>query len=157
MSATQPHIWVFFYGTFMNRDVLIDHGVTPASLAPARLNGFELNVRPRVNLSPSDQTCAYGAIAAVTHEDLSRLYSDLEKVFGVKYSAQPVLADTLDGFFKPVLCFIAQHMIESPPAREYVTHLAECVRAAGLPEWYANFVESFGPKEEGSSEQGKNQ
>jgi len=143
MSATQPHVWVFFYGTFMNRNVLIDHGITPTSIVPARLTGFELYIRPRVNLLPSDRSCVYGAIASVTHEELSRLYSHLEEVFGVQYSPQPVIADTLDGFFRPVLCFIAQHMTESPPVREYVTELAECVRLAGLPEWYAEFVEAF--------------
>jgi hypothetical protein len=38
---------------------------------------------------------------------------------------------------------------------EYVKELAGAVRVAALPEWYAEFVESFGPGNEGSSEQGK--
>jgi hypothetical protein len=38
---------------------------------------------------------------------------------------------------------------------EYVEELAGAVRVAALPEWYAEFVESFGPGNEGSSEQGK--
>jgi len=147
MSGTQGHIWVFFYGTFMNRDVLINHGITPTSMVPARLNGFELYIRPRVNLMTSDRSCVYGVVAAVTYEELKKLYSHLEEAFGVKYSPQPVLADTLDGNFRPVLCFIAQHMSESPPAREYVTQLAECVREAGLPEWYAKFAEKIAADE----------
>lgn len=147
MSGAQPHVWVFFYGTFMNREVLIDHGVTPTSMVPAKLNGFELYIRPRVNLTPSDRSCVYGVLAAVTHAELSRLYLGLEEVFGVKYSPEPVLAETLDGNFRPVLCFIAQYMNESPPAQEYVTELAACVRQAGLPEWYAQFIETLAADE----------
>lgn len=155
MSATQRHVWVFFYGTFMSRDVLIAHGVTPTSVVPARLDGFELYIRPRVNLKPCDRSCVYGSVAAVTHEELSRLYTHLEEVFGVKYSPQPVLACALDGTVRPALCYIASHMDDAPATRDYVNELAEVVRAAGLPEWYAEFVESFGPEHRGKSQQSK--
>lgn len=33
--------------------VLVDQGVTPGRNVPARLNGFELYIRPRVNLRPA--------------------------------------------------------------------------------------------------------
>lgn len=156
MIATQPHVWVFFYGTFMDRNVLIDHGVTPGRMVPARLNGFELNIRPRGNLLTSDRSCVYGVIAQVTHEDLARLYSDLEERFGLKYLPEPVLTEVFDGTVRPVLCYIAPHMDDAPPTKEYVHELAEAVRAAGLPEWYAELVESFGPEKEGSTEQSDN-
>jgi hypothetical protein len=53
--------WVFFYGTFMSPGVLVDQGVTPGRNVPARLNGFELYIRPRVNLRRSDHSCVYQA------------------------------------------------------------------------------------------------
>ena len=143
---TLSRVWVFFYGTFMSADVLIEHGVTPGRIIPARLNGFELSIRPRVNLTRSDRLCAYGVIADVTHEDLARLYSDLDDRFGLKYFPEPVLAETLDGTVRPVLCYIAPHMEDGQATTEYVNQLAEAVRAAGLPDWYAEFVESFGPE-----------
>ena len=59
---------------------------------PARLNGFELSIRPRVNLMRSDRSCVYGA-----NEDLARLYSTLEELFGLKYFPEPVLAEAFDG------------------------------------------------------------
>ena len=43
-------VWVFFYGTFMSRDVLINHGVTPTNVVPGKLSGFELYIRPRGNI-----------------------------------------------------------------------------------------------------------
>lgn len=150
-------VWVFFYGTFMSPGVLIEHGVTPGRTVPARLNGFELHIRPRGNLTRSDRWCAYGVITEVTHEDLARLYSDLEERFGLKYLPEPVLAEALDGTVRPALCYIAPHMDDAPATSDYVGQLAEAVRAAGLPEWYAELVESFGPEKEGSTEQSKSQ
>ena len=138
-------VWVFFYGAFMSPGVLAEHGVTPGRIVPARLNGFELYIRPRGNLARSDRSCVYGVIADVTHEDLDRLYSDLEERFGLKYLPEPVLVEAFDGTVRPALCYIAPHMNDAPAAREYVNELVAAVRAAGLPEWYAELVDSFGP------------
>jgi hypothetical protein len=38
-------------------------------------------------------------------------------------------------------------MDDAPATKEYVNELAEAVRAAAFPEWYAELVESFGRKE----------
>ena len=111
---------------------------------PARLNGFELSIRPRVNLMRSDRSCVYGA-----NEDLARLYSTLEELFGLKYFPEPVLAEAFDGTVRPVLCYIAPRMDDAPATIEYVDQLAEAARSVGLPEWCAEFVESFRPKKSG--------
>ena len=142
-------VWVFFYGTFMSPSVLSEHGITPGRIIPARLNGFELNIRPRVNLMRSERSCVYGAMTEVTHEDLTRLYSDLEELFGLKYFPEPVLAEAFDGNVRPVRCYIAPHMDDAPATIEYVGQLAEAARSVGLPEWYAEFVESFRPEKSG--------
>ena len=133
----------------MNPSVLAEHGVTPTEVVPARLSGFCLNIRPRVNLARTDRSSVYGALAAVTHDDLAKIYSNLEEVFGLKYLPEPVLAEALDGTLRPALCYIAPHMSEAPAEREYIKQLAECVRAMGHPDWYALHVESFGPERSG--------
>ena len=146
MTATLPHVWVFFYGTFMNPGVLAEHGVIPSEVVPARLMGFDLIVRPRVNLKRADRASVYGALAAVTHDDLAKIYSSLEEVYGLKYLPEPVLAEALDGTLRPALCYITPEMSDAPAEHEYINQLAECVRAVGHPEWYALHIESFGPK-----------
>jgi hypothetical protein len=146
LTATLTRVWVFFYGTFMNPDVLAEHGVIPTEVMAARLGGFELHVRPRANLTRPGRTFIYGALAAVTHDDLAKLYSNLEEVFGLKYLPEPVLAETLDGTLRPALCYITPHMSDAPAEREYIAQLAACVRAMGHPEWYAEYVESFYPE-----------
>lgn len=146
MSLEAKKVDVFFYGTFMNRDVLSDLGVMVEKVIPAKLGGFELSIRPRANLARSEQASVYGGLTATTHSDLERLYTSLRKSYGVNYLPEPVLAETLDGQLRPALCYIAPEMREAPASRELVEHLASCVRNLGLPEWYAQHVESFAPK-----------
>ena len=149
MTETLNRVRVFFYGTFMHPDVLAEFGVTAAEVVPARLDGFELYVRPRVNLVRAERSCVYGTLAAITREDIDRLYTQIEESFGLKYFPEPVLAEALDGARVPALCYIAPHMDDGPAQQGYIDQLAECVRTLGLPEWYAAHVESFGAERGG--------
>ena len=80
---------------------------------------------------------------AVTHDDLTTIYSGLEKNFGIKYVPEAVLATTRDGFVLPALCYIVPHLPDSAPDPAFVKQLAQCVRSMGHPEWYAAHVESL--------------
>ena len=144
MTKRVKHVWVFFYGTFMHPDVLAEFGVTPSQVLPAKLAGFELRVRPRVDLLTNDRSCVYGALAAITHEEIDKLYTHIEESFGLKYFPEAVFAETLDGAHRPALCYFTHQMDDAPAEQAYVTQLADCVRSLGLPEWYAAHVESFG-------------
>jgi hypothetical protein len=146
MEVEPRRVRVFFYGTFMNPAVLAEYGIVARDLLPARVAGFELYIRPRVNLLPSAGASVYGTIACVTHEDLEKVYSDLEKRFDLKYLPEAVLAETLAGTLtvKAALCYITSQMTPGRAAPEYVKELAECVRALNLPESYALHIESFG-------------
>jgi hypothetical protein len=143
MSDAGSRVWVFFYGTFMSADVLAKHSVFPRQVVAAKLPGFELSVRPRVNLTRSDRSCAYGALALVTHSELESIYAELKQQFGLIYNPEAVLAETLEGMLRPALCYLVAAMTPGRADPGYVCELAVCVRALGLPEWYARHVESF--------------
>jgi hypothetical protein len=142
---TEKRVRIFFYGTFMTRAVLAGHGIHVPTVVPAKLSGYKLSIRPRANLIKDDCSCSYGSITALTHDEISTLYQNLAVQFGLKYLPEALIAESLDGGFIPVLCYIAPQMEESPPPPEYVRQLASCVRELGLPEWYASYVESFAP------------
>ena len=146
MELESRLVRVFFYGTFMNPAVLAAYGIAARQLLPARVANFELCICPRVNLVPSDGASVYGAVISITHDDLEKIYADLERRFGLKYLPKAVLAETLDKTptVEPALCYIASHMAPGPPAPEYVKELADCVRALNFPESYALHIESFG-------------
>jgi Gamma-glutamyl cyclotransferase, AIG2-like len=144
MSTENPAIWTFFYGTTMNPISMKDFGVTATEVRPAKLPGFDLIIRPRPNLLRSDRAVVFGSLMAVTHDDLTTLYSGLEKNFGIKYVPEAVLATTRDGFVLPALCYTVPQLPDSAPDPAFVKQLAQCVRTMGHPEWYAAHVESFG-------------
>ena len=129
----------------MSRAVLADYGIDVPKVLPAKLNGYQLSIQLRANLIKDDRSCSYGSIAELTHDEITTLYQNLERQFGLKYLPEPVIAETLDGAFIPVFCYIAPHMDESAPPSDYVRQLASCVRELGLPDWYAAHIESFAP------------
>jgi len=142
MTPAVP-IHVFFYGTFMLARVVAEHGVTVGPVIPARVAGFELTIRPRVNLVRKADAWVFGSVVAVAHADLDALYGDLAERFELTYRPEAVVAITETGALLPALCYIAPAMSAAAPDPSYVAELAECVRSLGHPEWYARHVESF--------------
>jgi hypothetical protein len=144
LTAAPTRIWVFFYGTIMNPLVMKEFGVTVTDVLPAKVNGFDITVAPRPTLIRSDRDSVFGSIMRVSHEDLTTIYSGLEKNFGVIYRPEAVLAVTLDGALRAVLCYIALTMAAAAPHPEFLKQLARCVRTMGHPEWYAAHIEAQG-------------
>lgn len=128
----------------MSSDILAEQEVFSFEIAPARLAGFALTIRPRVNLRRDDRASVYGALVLLTHDDLAKIYLTLEEDFGLKYLPEPVLAEAESSTLRLALCYIAPEMNDAPPEREYVKQLAQCVRELNHPEWYAAHIESFG-------------
>ena len=52
-------VWVFFYGSYMNFDVLKEVDLLPEQWDVARVNGYDITIQPRANLIRSDRACVY--------------------------------------------------------------------------------------------------
>jgi hypothetical protein len=140
----KPKVWVFFYGSFINRQVLAEVGFVPDHVQVARLSGFDIRIQPLANLVRSDRHCVYGIVCEATHEDLARLYS--QSWVGT-YLPEAVVIDTAGGRFLPALCYIAP---AAGPAAEpkaaavdYIDRIAGPAREYGFPDWYVDRLESF--------------
>lgn len=130
----------FFYGLFMDLDVLRNSGVTPESALPAYVDDFALRIGNRATLVPSPGARAYGMLIALTHSELQRLYSapGLEP-----YRPEAVLARPFDGGSIPALCY---NLVEPPAADEqnptYAVRLQKTLRDLGFPAEYIDSVSS---------------
>ena len=102
-------------------------------------------IRPRANLVPSDRGCVYGIVAAATHDELARLYDHARDVLGEVYLPQAVLAEAMDGAWRPALCYIAPSMEPRAAAADYVDRIGAAARALAFPQWYIEHLESFRP------------
>ena len=143
---SEPAVWVFFYGSYINMDVLREVKYTPEKWELARLAGFDICIRPRANLVRSNQHCVYGILATGTHAELSRLYAHAKDVLGETYLPEAVLAETLEGSWKPALCYVCPAMVPRPATNDYIDRIVTPARKYGFPTWYLERLESFRPK-----------
>jgi len=140
---TESKVWAFFYGSYMNFDVLKEVNLVPEQREVARVCGYDIMIQPRANLVRSDRACVYGILATATHAELDRLYSHAQSVLGETYLPEPVLAETLSGTWRPALCYIAPSMEARAAANDYVERIVKPAREFNFPEWYVERLESF--------------
>ncbi len=140
-----PQVWTFFYGSYMNFEVLKEVDLAPEQWEVARLSGFDILIQPLANLIRSDAHCVYGIVALATHEELRRLYAHAQAVLGESYLPEAVLVETREGRWRPALCYLAPAMAPRPAAHDYIDRIAGPARALGFPEWYVQRIERFRP------------
>jgi len=127
----------FFYGLFMDAEVLRQAGVKPSNLRRAYVADFALRIGQRATLVPSPGARAYGMLISLTHAELERLYSapGLEG-----YHPEAVVAHPFHSEATPALCY---NLIQAPEAHErnpeYAMRLRGVVENLGFP---AEYVES---------------
>jgi THAP4-like, heme-binding beta-barrel domain len=79
---------VFFYGSYMSRDVLREVDLVPERVEVARLPGFRLTIGPLANLEPAPAETAFGILTSATHAELERLYDHARNVLGGVYQPE---------------------------------------------------------------------
>jgi hypothetical protein len=114
---------VFFYGLFMDEDLLRSRGVRPANLRPASVSGFQLRVGKRAALVPSPTHRVYGLLASLSHAELERLYSEPSVQ---AYRPEAVLTQLSNGEVLAALCF---NLPEPPSSEERNVEYAAKLRA----------------------------
>ena len=139
MSSSQK-VRVFFYGSFINREVLAKVGLIPERVDVARLHGFDIRIQPLANVVRSDRHCVYGIICEATHDELARLYG---QDWVGDYLPEAVLVEIEGGGVLPALCYIAPPSEPEPATGGYIDHIAGPAREYGFPEWYLERLDSF--------------
>ena len=127
-------IVVFFYGLFMDEELLRSKGITPANLRPASVTGFELRIGNRATLVPSDSGRVFGVLASLSHAELERLYSESSVS---AYRPEAVLVHLSTGEVLAALCF---NLPEPPSIEErnieYASRLRSLAERLNFPEEY---------------------
>ena len=136
----EPHVWVFFYGSFINRQVLARGGLTPERVEMARLWGFDIVIETLATLIRSDRHCVYGIVCQATHSELRGLYG--QDWLGGTYLPEAVFVET-EGRLLPALCYIAPTRPPKQPADDYLDWITGPAREYGFPDWYVERLQSF--------------
>ncbi|NNE66674.1 MAG: gamma-glutamylcyclotransferase [Pyrinomonadaceae bacterium] len=137
---TDRRIDGFFYGLFMDRDVLRESQVVPANPRRAFVDGYRLRIGLRATLVPTPGARSYGMVFTLTDDELDKLYN----APGLEiYRPESVLAHSLEGGSFPALCY---NLPEAPGPDELNTEYAARLRAVLSklefpPEYVASITE----------------
>jgi AIG2 family protein len=138
---SEKKVKVFFYGSFINRQVLAKGGLVPSRVQVARLWGYDIHAETLATLIPSDEHSVYGILCDATHSELRQLYG--QDWLGGTYLPEAVLVETEDRTLVPALCYIAPKPPPTRPADDYLDWIIGPAREYGFPEWYIKRIEHF--------------
>jgi hypothetical protein len=129
---------VFFYGLFMDADLLRTKDADPGKIRPACVPGFALRVGQRATLLRNPDARAYGILMELTHDEIERLYSETTVR---AYRPEAVLCELEDGSHIPALCF---NLVVPPGPEEanseYAAKLRDLAGRLGLPPDYISRI-----------------
>jgi len=137
-NMNSRRIEVFFYGLFMDADLLRTKGTHPINIRKACVPGFALRIGQRATLLRTPDARAYGVVMELTHAEIEQLYSDATVR---AYCPEAVIAELTDGSRVPALCFnllLPPGPEEANP--EYAAKLRELARRLGLPSAYVESI-----------------
>ena len=125
---------VFFYGLFMDQELLQGKGVRPERIERGHLEGHALRIGQRAAVVPAKGSRVHGVVMSLTLDELGRLYSDPSVR---AYRPQPMLVDLESGGRIAALCYNLPEP-PSPTERnpEYAAKLRALAEKIGLPEEY---------------------
>ena len=129
---------VFFYGLFMDQDLLRAKGLAPADVELATVPGFSLRIGQRATLVPDETGRVHGVIMSLPLPELALLYSEPSLR---AYQPQAVLAHLSSGSIISALCY---NIPGPPPPAErnpgYVEQLRSVGQKVGLPDEYIRSI-----------------
>lgn len=134
----QRRIDVFFYGLFMDRQLLESKGIEPVDIRLAAVPGFVLRIGVRAALVPDPAGVVHGVLMKLSPGEIETLYSE-PSVQG--YRPEPVLATDNNGATVAALCY----NLPDPPSAdernaEYASRLRILAERIGLPRNYVGSI-----------------
>lgn len=67
---------VFFYGLFMDSELLKGKGFSPSNPVHACIKGYGIRIGERASLVKSENECAYGLVMSLSSKELESLYGE---------------------------------------------------------------------------------
>jgi hypothetical protein len=129
---------VFFYGLFMDPELLRAKGLEPLHPRRARVSGWRLRIGNRAALEADARGEVHGFVVELTHGEIERLYAEP----GVAaYRPEAVIAEPEGDSPIAALCF---NLPSAPDPDErnpkYVGQLRELAARLGLPSHYLDSI-----------------
>jgi hypothetical protein len=128
---------VFFYGLFMDADLLTGKGLKPTASTVVVLPGYGLRIGERATLVHSPHEKSFGTIIGLNTTELDRLYTEA----GVQdYLPENVVVYDLDDNPIDAVVYILPAQLLTGKNTAYARKLAAVARKLGLPKEYVDEI-----------------
>ena len=130
---------MFFYGLFMDEELLKEQGLQPGPPEIACLDGFSLRIGERATLVKTEDGQVWGTVMALQACELEALYSDSSVS---DYRPEAVVATAHSGETLPCLVYNLPPNRLLGQNRDYLEKLIITSRKAGVPAFYTSELEA---------------
>jgi hypothetical protein len=129
---------IFFYGLFMDPELLRGKGLLPENARRACVRGMRLRIRKRAALELDPDGVVYGMLVELTHGDIERLYAEPSVA---PYRPEAVLAEPDEGQPLAALCYNLPSAPSTDSSNlEYARKLRVIATRLGLPAGYVSSI-----------------
>ena len=133
---------VFFYGLFMDEDLLAEKGISPRNAVVGSLDGFALRIGERATLLRSAGTRSYGVVMDVGPNETKALYTEPSVA---DYAPEPVAVELADGSTVDAVCYNLPVEKVTGTNTVYAKALMEVARRLDFPDSYLDQIRYFLP------------
>ena len=135
---------VFFYGSYMNFDVLMTLGIPQREYQVCQLPGYELTIGSSANVIKNGLERVFGIVTQLTYAELDTLYSrEAQAKLGAQYMPEPVLLMTVNRHIIPALCYVADDEGTGVASATYIDTILNAARKYNFPQSYIDHIESY--------------
>ena len=127
----------FFYGLYMNPELVESLGFVPMSVEKAQLNSYALDLCGAAKIVPKENSVVWGNIIKLSKVDLVAMYS-----FEATQNYSPEIIHVKDskGNYKSVHCYNLPESNDEPFNREYHQKLLNLLKDLDFP---GDYIVSF--------------
>ncbi len=131
---------VFFYGLFMDPDLLLEKGLKPRDVEVVRVNDYGLRIGERATLRSSPGESAYGTLMRLDDRELADLYREP----GVAdYAPQALYVFDRQENAQEAVSYILPMQRVSGKNSDYARSLALVAKKVGLPDDYVDEIATW--------------
>ena len=124
---------VFFYGLFMDEDLLAKKGISSSKAEVGFVDGFALRIGERATLIRSADTRSYGVMMNISSDQANELYAESSVA---DYVPESVTVELLNGSKVEASCYNLPVDKVTGTNKVYAQALLEVANRLGLPESY---------------------
>ena len=129
---------VFFYGLFMDEDLLRNKGFSPSPAIVSCVRDYGLRIGERATLVPATGEHTWGTVMSLTDDDLARLYGEQSVA---DYKSVPVTAHTLEHNAIAAVVYVLPADKLAGQNSKYLSSLIAVTRKLDLPAEYIEHLE----------------